>query len=417
MSPLIGPILAQLITVGVSDRTEGRAVISGDKYAEAATSPRAGVNFGWKHAALSLGYGANLTLPSVSQDGPRLIVFHNASLAASYRWSRTTLTFSESVGYGNVSFRDQAAAGALVPGTVPGTQPPPAPANNGTAGTGTTGTGTASPQPPAGATVNPNQIRASVRVLRYATSITNVGFATAASPVLTFGGGVGYLITGSVGADKLPEYPLIKGPVFQAYGSYLLDRSNDLRSSVSTQYASASSGDNAWYGLASEGWGHRFNSQTQSQVSAGMSITRNSRFDGLIAISFFPTFGALLTRTVPAGRGQLSYGVNASIAPAIDPVGAYVDPRFGFGGNASWSKDRFGSSLALGAGVPIATRDGRPELNSFYSALTLSYRLGAGFAADTGVRGFWQTVGRAQTVPPTVAVFVGLSYGVLLPLN
>ncbi|MEO6598981.1 MAG: hypothetical protein ABIQ16_03850 [Polyangiaceae bacterium] len=416
MSPLIG-ILAQLITVGVSDRTEARAVVSGDKYAEVATTPRAGINFGWKHATLSLGYGVSLTGASVAPDGLTLIVFQNAFLAASYRWSRTTLTVSESVGYGNISFRNQAAAGALIPGAVAGTQLPTAPVTPGTGGTGTTGTGTPAPQPPVGAAVNPNQIRASVRVLRYVTSVTNVGFATLVSPVLVVGGGVGYLITGTVGAEKVPEYPLVKGPVFQAYGSYSLDRSNDLRTSISTQYLGALDGTNAWYGFASEAWGHRFSAQTQSQVSAGMSVTRNSRPDGLVALSFFPTVGAQLTRTVPAGRGQLSYGVNAAIAPAIDPVNAYVDPRFGFGGNVSWSKDRFGSALAVGVGLPVHTSSGGAELNSFYSTLTLGYRLGAGFAVDTGVRGFWQTVGRAQTVPPLIAVFAGLTYGAFLPLN
>lgn len=419
MSPLIGPILAQLITVGVSDRTEARAVSSDDKYIDAATSPRAGVSLGWKHSSLGLGYGPTLTLTSIGTNDTRLVVFHSAFVSASYLWSRTTITLSESAGYGDVSFRDQAVAPVVAPGSSPVPVPTPTPTPSPTSPGGATPQ--PQPQPPNGVTVNPNNIRASVRVIPYASSVTNLGLATAVTPMLTVGGGAGYIISGSVGPDKSADYPLIRGPVFQAFANYSLDRANDVRSSVITQYAESTNGinagNNAWYGQASEGWGHKFDSRTQSQVAGGMSLTRNSRPDGLIALSVYPTFSALISRVVPEGHGSLSFGSSVAVAPVIDPVEAYVDPRFGFNGFVGWSRDRFSSNCTLGGGVPIATRDGRPELNSFYASLTAAYRLGAGFSADTGVRGFWQTVGREQTVPPTVAVFFGVSFAAAAPLN
>src|SRR5450432_3170664 len=153
MSPLFGPILAQLVTLGLSDRSEARHVVTDDSYSEVGTYPHVSLNFGWRHATLTLGYGPSLTLTPLEAKDPSLVVFHSASLSMSNRWRRTTVTASESLGYGEVDFRTQALA---APGTAPVTSVPGdmtgLPAGNTSGGTttppanGGTGAGT-QPQP------------------------------------------------------------------------------------------------------------------------------------------------------------------------------------------------------------------------------------------------------------------------------
>src|SRR5450432_2879319 len=119
MSPLFGPILAQLVTLGVGDRTEARYVVAGtgtpgaavvapnsSPYAEVATYPRIGLNFGWHHSplsqtSLSLGYGPSITVTPLEADHPDVLVYQAATFAASHshRWQRLTMTISESVSY------------------------------------------------------------------------------------------------------------------------------------------------------------------------------------------------------------------------------------------------------------------------------------------------------------------------------
>jgi hypothetical protein len=68
MSPLFGPILAQIVALGVADRTEGRYIVNGDKHTEAVTTPRVNLNLGWKHSALNLGYGPSVTVTPLGWD-------------------------------------------------------------------------------------------------------------------------------------------------------------------------------------------------------------------------------------------------------------------------------------------------------------------------------------------------------------
>src|SRR6187455_2500683 len=113
MSPLFGPILAQAITLGIGDRTEVRYIASDDKYFEAATTPQVGLSVDWKHTTLSLGYNPSFTVKPLDSEPRNLLIFHNGSLSGSYRWQHSTLTLSETIGYGELNFVSQALTTGL----------------------------------------------------------------------------------------------------------------------------------------------------------------------------------------------------------------------------------------------------------------------------------------------------------------
>src|SRR3954470_4496132 len=108
MLSLLAPILAQLVTLNVGDRTEARYISGDDTHLEGATRPFAGLNFGWKRSALTLAYTPSVTVTPLERKPRNVLVFQGASLRASYRWRLTTLTLSEFVGFGELNFRVQA---------------------------------------------------------------------------------------------------------------------------------------------------------------------------------------------------------------------------------------------------------------------------------------------------------------------
>jgi len=50
----LGPILAELATLSVADRTEARHIVSDDTHYEAATRPQLGVGVLWRNFSLGI---------------------------------------------------------------------------------------------------------------------------------------------------------------------------------------------------------------------------------------------------------------------------------------------------------------------------------------------------------------------------
>lgn len=416
MPSILGPILAQLVTLAVGDRTETRVVHAQNTYAEAGTYPRAGLTFGWKHSTLSISYGPSLTLGPLESKDRELTVFHSGAISALYKWRRTVLTVSESVGYGEVNFQ---ALGVAGPAAQPGATPLPAtPANGGTTPTppagGVTNPGTT---PAPGTTVPPtNQLRAPAQTLKYVTSSTNVTVNHLISSIWSAGGGVGYSVTGSPGADSA-QFPVSKGPVAEVHASDRFTHADAANLQVTTQLVSSSTGNNAWFMNGTGGWGHAWSLRTTTQVGSGVSVTRNSQVDGLIFWSIYPTFFASINHLVPEGRSAFSFGSAVASAPAIDPIRAAVDPRISWSVSANWALSRLSLGLNGGTAVSIAQQNDNGAFNSVSAAFNAGYRLGAGFSVDSGLRGFWQSVAGRTTVPATYAAFLGIAFVAAVPVT
>ena len=450
MSPLLGPILAQLVTLSVSDRTEARYVISDQQYqqqnangakpaaAAAATTPRVLLNTTWRHASLVMGYGASITVAPLEREDRDVLLFHFATLGGSYRWSRTTITFAETLGYGEVNYQVQALADprtapTLNPNTATpsgGTTPTP-PASGST--TGTTG-GTGTPQAQLGTNPNLPPVTGAVKL---GTSVSSVNFTHLLSAVSSLAGGVFYTVSGAVGDDPYHSYPTIRGPGAFLTAGYRPNRNDNFSTTANTQFATSVAskstapnangapvvttnlgGNRAWLLTANENWTHRFSKETSTRLGAGLSLIRNSQPDGLISYTISPNFVLGVTYTSLVGRkSTLTLGSNVTVAPYIDPVQARADPNLGANVFASFNQNRFSSTLTAGTQIALVPRDSTSTLNSMTSALTLAYALGVGLSLDGGMRAAWQSFSGSATIPPSVAAFAGFTVGAQIPLS
>jgi hypothetical protein len=428
MFPLFGPILAQVVTVGVADRTEVRYIESGDKYAEASTSPRANLNALWRHTGLNLSYGSSLTLTPLASDSRQLLVFHAASLGGAYHWGRTAVTLSEGVSYGRLNFQTQAladpnllgvtnATGANAPGAGPTgtvTAPPPAQIGSLLPGTGpATSTSGGSQNTPA------TQTRAVNQIVSYASSSTDLNVSNAVSPVVTLQGGVGYLVAGSVdraGSSTAQAYPVVKGPHAIASAGYRFGPHDTATTSLSAQYASTTGTPGTLVVAASEGWGHNISRRSSMSVNVGSSGSRQARTDGLVAYSIYPTLGAALVYSDFLARGTISLSCTVSAAPVLDTVRATVDPRVSLGSAVAWSKEHFSTSLSGGTTLSLAQEGSSGALSSLSASYSVSYAFATAVSSNAGVRVFWQSF-EGNTTPLAYAGFVGLTLALSAPLN
>ena len=115
MSPLLAPLFAQVVTLGIADRTEARYIKYDDQTFEGSTSPHVELGIGSRRADFSVGYGPTLTLVPLEEKPRDLLVFHDLGASAGYRWKRTRLSLSSSLGIGEVNFRLAALQGPRAP--------------------------------------------------------------------------------------------------------------------------------------------------------------------------------------------------------------------------------------------------------------------------------------------------------------
>ena len=92
----------------------------------------------------------------------------------------------------------------------------------------------------------------------------------------------------------------------------------------------------------------------------------------------------------------------------LDYTRATVDPQISVTGAVAWARDRTTVYASLGSAISL--EDDEQSFNSLTANAGVAYEIGAGFSADTGLRAAWQTYGDETRVPPSWAVFIGLTW-------
>ncbi len=407
MFTILAPVLAQLVTVAVSDRTEGRVVVADDTHYEASTSPSIGLGFTEKRFHLQLAYSPSFTVTPLESKPRQLLVFHNVSMGASYGWRRTTLSVGQSLSFGEQNFRVAATSGSAARagngsqgGVPPGSATPP-PSSGGVV---TPGTIVSTPAPNSSANPTLNLDR-TVTILNYSAS---AGVSHTLSPALSVSATAGYGLVTSASSSPDAYLPKVQGPSASASVSDRLSMADMVSSTLSLQYSFSSDGNHTLLSTLGTGWGHAFNVMTSSQLNVGLSGARASRRDGYVAYSIYPTFGAGLSHVRPLHPGTLSLSLNASAAPALDFETLIVDPRVGFGGSAGYSRDSFFAGVSLGSSYSIsAERAG--AFSGVSGSAGVGYRISGAVSVDSGVRVAWQAYEGRTALPWTYAAYLGLS--------
>ncbi len=412
MSALLAPLFAQLVTLGVADRTEVRYLEPSSYRYEGSTRPSARLQLAWPRLEVSFGYGASLSLLPLDSPDRELLVYHTAFVGMSYRIKRTTIAVTSSGSYGEVNFR-ALALGSAQPGR-PQTNPTDDP------------TGQPKPDPnkpadPAGMpTTNNTQLQPRVvdGIVRYGVWSNALTVTQEVTRQFRIAGVTSYTMAGAIDSDARDDYPVTRGTSVGLTGTYVWawSKRDTFVTLVGLQQAWSSNGNRVASLFGGESWVHRFDKNTTSTLGAGLSATRVP-FGEFSAYSVYPTFNAALIHTTKVARGALSLTLSAYSAPALDPLRATLDPRLGSSGSVTWSRDRFSSRVGGGAAISIADSDNdNGAFNNFFASAGIGYRIATWAQADAGAAMAQQAYQGQTTIPLTYVAFAGLTIAVAAPI-
>jgi hypothetical protein len=416
MLPWFAPVFAQVATLDVVDRTEARYVVNVDRRYEAATRPGVTLKLKWPSYQVSLGYNVSLLLTPLETKPRDLLVLNNAVLDTSYSIQRTTLSLSSSVTWGEVNFL---SVGLQNPALV-------ASPNTGMGGTTTGGSTPAQPQPsngvpnPVVGTPGIQQKDVPNEVVRYLTTTTTVRATQDFTRRFQLGAFVRYTRQGGMNDASLTYYPKTHGTSVGADGRHSLPLSK--RDSVVTssigQHTKASSGDLATSLISSSVWTHTVDRRLSTTLGAGLSITRISQVNGLIAYSVYPNFQLGIAYQTRLARGVFSAQAATYSYPALDPLRATVDPQVGARGTLGWSRDRFSTSLLGNGAFSIASPQANAgAFDSYQASFVNTFRCSDWVSLDAGGRLLQQQYRGNNVVPFSYAAFVGLTLGYPITLS
>lgn len=404
MSLLLAPVLAQLIAIGVQDRTEVRRVVLNDKRYEAQTSPGARVSLSWAHADLSLRYGVSLLVLPLESAPRDWLAYHTVGLTSSYRLRRTTFTFSGTTSFGELNFETlvltNPASGLSTPGGA-GTDMP--------AG-GAVEPGAPMEAPPAGGT--PQQVKVVNRSVRYAAALASLEALHAVTRRLHVGGNATYSIAGGLDESAKSDYPLLRSTTLDLFAAHTTTSKRDtLKLEGRVMQTWSSNGNHASTWLASETWLHSFDGHFSSLLGAGLSLLRIAQDDGLTAYTILPTFSAGIGYDSLAAGGRLSIRLNTSANPAPDQLRGTVDPRIGGAATVSWTRDRFRSALSGNAALSVAAEDNDAGALAGYGASAVTgYQIADPLAVEAGARMAKQDFEGQTLVPLSYALFFAVIF-------
>jgi hypothetical protein len=427
MSPLLAPVFAQILTLQVGDRTEARYIDYEDQATEGSTNPRADLSLGWGRSDLSIGYGPSFTLSPLDEKPRQLLVFHDAGASAGYRFKRSYVSLSSSLGWGEINFRLAPLRGPGAPDTdaaddaapdgadadpdadpalpqPPDTAPPDAP----------------EPAQPGLNDPSAGQLSIIDATVRYYTSTTTLTLTHDLTRAVALGAQAGYVRAGGMDEESRVYYSVQSGWFVGASGDYTyrLTSRDALVSSASLVHFWSSNGNKTASLSAQETWQHVFGPRTSGALGAGLNITRFSQADGLRGFSVFPTFQASLGHEISLGRaGTLGLGLFAYSAPALDPLRALVDPRVGFGAGISYARKRFSLSLNGATALSLAPSDhDAGAIDSIQGDARAAYRIADMIEVDAGARYVRQQVQDVTVLPSSWSAYVGVNAGYLMRL-
>ena len=399
---LLAPLFAQLITIGVQDRTETRHVALNDRHYEAQTTPNAKLTLSWKHSDLALRYGTSLLVLPLESRSRDLLVYHTAGFDWSYRLRRTTFTFTDTTSYGEVNFQTLALN---TPAAAPAEQP-----------TDTPGEPAPTPTPGEQAPGTVRQVKLLNNTVQNVTSVTSLNVTHKATRQLQFGGGATYSLSGGANEAAQRDYPLVKSLSFTLFGVHKTRLSTHdsllLNANVLDTWASNKTNKNhSTTAYVTDTWQHAFNRRSFSYLGGGLSMLRLSQDTGLTAYTILPTALAGIGHNERLARGTLTLQLGAFSAPVPDQLRGTVDPRVGANALLAWARDRFRTALAGNATASLADRDDLGAFDGYAASSVTTYQFNDWVGAELGGRLAKQVFQRQTLLPLSYGVFVALTFG------
>lgn len=402
MSPLFAPVLAQLVTLGLGDRTEARLeFLEGERTTAGSNSPSALLSVQGRRVNFAVGYQPTFTLRPLDSTPRELEIAHEgmADFGYAYPYRHTTFRFTERATVSQRNYRTDALAPVLPVAGPPDTEPDPDPGTEPDPGAG-------DPEAPEADTTAPQ--RAVDTMVRYGTLTTTLGMNHEASARTTYEASVSHHASMGLDRESRREFPLAFGESGFAGVSHQLTRRDRLSLQLNVAHATGAGDSFAWNAEGRGQWDHTLTRRTSTYLGAGVNTSYTLSQEGLGQISIFPTADAGIQHATTLARGVLGLSFSASTRPRLDFLRATVDPQLGASTAAAWARDR--TTLSLAASTGISLRDDEDSFNSATGNFTVFYTLDAGFMAEAGARAAWQTLGDRTLVPPVWALFIALSW-------
>jgi len=394
---LSAAILAQVLTVGVGDRLEGRALSSTtDKRFEAedAAYVSAGLDLDWLDARAT--YSPSLLLSPIEEETRVFALTHTVKGTADssvvlYETQRFVAAIHAGIAYTQEDFRRQLFGAPLDPTNAV----PPTPVD---------------PTTPISDLSPSDAVQINGLTMRTGTAIAGVDFVERLSRRNTFTEYAAYGVTSGFDDVSRDYYPLTHGPAAGAAFAHGLTLRDTLKTSVDGRLSiEPETPERAWIVSASESYTHLFSRVVTGDAQAGAAYTDSKQGEQEPIRTVYPTVGLGLTYNDLVAQGRLSLRLQLSYAPVLDRSSVTFDPRIGSLVNVSFTRKRLSLYANVSSAVPT-----RPEsigsLSTFDGNLGLTYDLGAGFAADAGWRTAWQRYGGTQTLDWTWVGFIAVSW-------
>lgn len=424
MPLLLAPVLAQLITLGLQDRTEARDVVRNTQRYEAQTTPSLSLTLKWPRSMLLGSYGASLIVAPLESPARKYLVFHTVGLSTSYQLRQTTFSLGNTTSFGKVNFQT-AALGIPLNGMT--TPTPLDGAAEGTANPPADGTANPPVDPNQPGTMTPGQTPTTARQLnladrnvRYFSNTTTLNVGHTVSRSVTINAGAVYSYASGLGDESKRYYPAARTITLNASTAHTtkLSRNDSLGLTVAALDTRSGNGNHSSSLLGTDTWSHGFNRNISSSLGGGLSIVRVAQDNGLIAYTILPTFIGGIGLNVRAGGGNLILTLGSSLAPVPDALRGTIDPRLGSTANVGWGRGRFAAIAAGNTTRSLAPRgNDAGALDSYTATSTISYKIAGPLSADMGARLAKQQFQRQTTLPLSYTLFVGLNMGYSLNLT
>jgi hypothetical protein len=385
MHALLGPILAQALSLSVQDTTTVRLRRFGDTtFYDADTQPSVELALRTQRTSFSIGYGPTLTLDSIGSD-PELVILHAGSAAVSTRWRRHFLTLSQQGGYGEQNF----LAAPIEPGvSVTDPNAPPLP--------------TATPE---------TQSRQLNEVISYGFASNMLSLTHLLTRRLSLSESAGY--STSSGFDDLARtiFPLQREVFAGITVGYALTRGDTLFARGEARYV-LTGPVGALIVIAEERWAKRWTPNLSTELGAGAAYTESEDSAAPEAppekqVVPVATAALRVGRGRPNERDELQ--IASQLTADVDRTSGEVDERVLWSVGSEHIRGRLTLS-ASGVGSQSLENDTENALTSISGSIAAAYALSDSFAATTGISAAWQHFPGAADVPLFWTGSLGVRY-------
>lgn len=412
MSLLLLPVLAQALSLTVSDVSEMRARtdLTGT-YMDLTTAGRFALDLKLRRVNWTLYYAPSVTQLGVESSESAVLVLHSEGLAARLHLTpRTTLTWSEYASYGSQNFRVLAVS-APQSGVGNSAGLPSSP-GAGQPGSSSDGSGQSIAIPgQSGSTVLtvPGN-----RTIRYGSLTSGIGIERQLGRNWAMGALASYALSGEVDSYSPVTIPHARTYQGDVWTSHALSLRDQLRLTASSRYVLIEPGAETFMAMSNIAWNHNFTARAAMSLFAAGFYVNSTDLTADHTRELLPGFGGVLTldeATRPSGS-RIAATIATSNMPVIDYQYGGINDMLSTILRVTWTRRKLSFQILGGASRSIGSSGKVAVLSLYNLSEEIKYQLDRPrhWALSVGTRQAWQSFSTGQQLPMQWVAFLAISY-------